>query len=73
MKPEQIKVGRTYRMTGRMRDRRIVDIVVYTSTVAGQIADYQMAIVEIVGGKGRRVKEYLPWLAADALFEVHSR
>lgn len=73
MKPEQIKVGRTYRMKGRAHDRRIVDIVTCTATIAGDVADYQMAVVEIAGGSGRRYKEYLPWLAMDAIEEVRSR
>ena len=31
-----------------------------------------MALVEIIGGSGRRSWEYLPWLADDAIAEVWS-
>ncbi len=70
MTPDQIEIGRTYRMRGRKHDRRVVNIVTRTATVSGEIADYKMAIVEIVGGKGRRISEYFPWFAADAIKEV---
>lgn len=73
MKRGNIKIGRVYRMKGRKSDRRVIDIVECTAIIAGDIATYQMAVVEIVGGSGRRFKEYLPWLADDAIGEVTAR
>lgn len=74
MKAEQIEIGKTYRMKGRKLNRRVIDVIsrpVYDPT--GEYAgEYRVAIIEILGGSSgcRRVKEYLPWMAHDAIGEV---
>lgn len=69
MKPDKIEIGKTYRMRGRKLDRKVVDILSYPKLdkEGKYIGEYQVALVEILGPKPRKVKEYLPWLAEDAI------
>jgi len=72
MKPDQIEIGKTYRMRGRQLDRRVIDIISTPDLDKDgkYIGEYRVALVEIIGGKAkclRPKREYLPWFAADAI------
>ncbi|MCK1322179.1 hypothetical protein IVA94_15010 [Bradyrhizobium sp. 156] len=73
MKPDQIEIGKIYRMRGRKMDKRVLDIISLPDLDAkgNYRGEYRMAVVETISMKpGRPTKEYLPWFAADAIMPL---
>jgi hypothetical protein len=74
MKPDQIEVGKVYRMRGRKLDRRVLDIISLPDLDkhGNYKGEYQVAIVEIISlaPDPKPVREYLPWFARDAIAPI---
>lgn len=72
MTPDQIEIGKTYRMSNGALDRKVLDINWYPAEKRGFIREYREVVVEIVGGKshGKRTKESLLWFANSAVREA---
>jgi len=66
MGPDNIEIGKTYEMKRGALPRKILDIIWHP---AGDpyVQEYREAIVEVLGGRRRRAKENLDWIAANAL------
>jgi hypothetical protein len=71
MSPDRIEIGKTYRMSGRALDRKVIDIFSYPRGDP-YVGEYQEVVVEIIGGKypGRTAKEPLTWFASSAMCTV---